>query len=154
MKTIKTILLLIFINLSAYAQYDDYLSISVYSSVDVKHESVGLELRGDFDTWYIAMRGERFTNKSELLKNWGFTVGKIWRESYFTFLVGAGAGIMVVDNENKPLFCAESEIDYHVTNRFFIGVRCGYVRYMDSPNIQTPITKKLLRGFIKIGYNI
>ena len=141
------LIILISISLESFAQYD--ISFSAYSSLEF---SKGIELRGEFEDWYIAFQAENFIKDEDYFFNWGGSVGMLKRTYNFDYTGGIRVGFMVIDGESKPLFGLESEIDYKINESVFIGVRATYDKYFDSPNVETPTSKQMLRGFVKIGY--
>ena len=147
MKTIKTLILILGFCYGANAQYNT--SFSAYSDLNF---SKGVEIRGEFEDWYIGFQAENYIQDKEYFFNWGFSVGVLKQYENFDMLGGGRVGFITVNNTKKPLFGIETEIDYKISDNFFIGVRGSYDMYFDSPNIETPTSKKVLRGFIKAGY--
>jgi hypothetical protein len=153
MKTIKTTIILILISsiLTSYSQTTT--SFSAYSSFDF---SQGVELRGEFERdWYISMQVERFYHKEAYNINWGFSVGVLREISRsVTFLGGGRVGmISIQDNGQKPSFGLEAELDYMLSEVFYVGLRGSADVYFNTINdSEPPNTEKLIRGFIKIGF--
>jgi len=160
MKGIKTILLIICISWGTYAQmynrsyYGDmsYLSISIFTSMQLKRQSIGLQLKGDFDTWYAAFNFERLKHDNDMLYSTGFSAGKLWGKEQRKYFLGARANIIKINGENKPSFGLEAEINQFINKNIFIGLGITSEIYWNSPDIQTPVSKQITKGFIKIGY--
>lgn len=152
MKTLKLIIILLFVNLySANAQRSiDYnYTISFYSSLQF---SKGIELRGEFNNWYMSFQSENFLKDQQYFFNWGSAVGLMKQTHNFNYFGGLRVGFMHVEDGKKPLFGLETEIDYNINESVYIGIRGTYDQYFDSPNIETPTSKEMLRAFVKIGY--
>ena len=147
MKKITTTLILL-ISLFSYSQNYN-TSASFYSSTDF---SRGFEYRGEWNKMYIALQGESFINKDHNFINWGFAIGGVKRYENFDLLGGARVGFIITEKGSKPSFGLETELDYKINEDVFIGVRCAYDIYYDSVTNKVPVSKNLLRGFLKIGY--
>ncbi len=162
MKGIKTILLIMCISWGTYAQmYNrsyygdmDYLSISINTSSQLKHQNIGIQLKGDFDTWYAAFNLERLKHDNNTLYQYGFSVGKLWKETQRKYFLGARANIIKIDVYNKPSFGLEAEANQYITHNLFIGLGLTSDIYWNSPNIQTPTSKQITRLNIKIGIDL
>ena len=160
MRGIKTIIIIMCISWGTYAQmynqpyYGDmsYLSVSTFTSVQLKHESIGIQLKGDFESWYAAFNFERLRHDGDVLSQYGFSVGKLWDRKQRKYFLGARANIIKIEGENKPSFGAETEVNQFITDKIFIGIGATADIYWNSPNIQTPTSKEIIRGFLKIGY--
>lgn len=146
MRGIKTLAIIMLVTWGSYAQSD--IKFSVYSSLDF---SKGFEIRGDFEDWYMAFQLESFLKNKETFLNWGGSIGIIKEVNSFDYLGGIRAGFMIVDKQSKPSFGLEAEVDYNINENVFIGLRCAYDACLHSPDVETPTSKKMLRGFIKIG---
>lgn len=160
MKKLLSILLLLSLNCysqmynNKYYNKENYLSIVLNTSVQLKQQSVGLQIRGDFTTWYASIHFEKLKHDNDHLIKTGFSIGKIWSDNNFYYLSGIRFNTIRIDNYLKPSFGLESEINKYITNDIFIGAGVDYNIYWNSPNYYTEVRKYIFRGLIKIGVNI
>ncbi len=146
----KIITLILILSLNHLVQSQEYnTSVSAYTSTNY---TKGFEIRGEFENWYIGFNAENFLKDKEFYFGWGFSVGAFKEYNDFTFFGGAKVGFMRVNNNSKPLFGLETEIDYNISENFFIGLRGSVDIYFDSPSVEEPKTITLIRPFIKLGY--
>ncbi|QQV91485.1 hypothetical protein M1M25_gp051 [Tenacibaculum phage Gundel_1] len=148
MRGLKILLVIMCISWGANAQQTTY-DFSVSSSTNF---SKGAELRGNFKTWYIAFQLEHFLKDKDFLLNWGAAIGIMKNYNDFTFTGGVRFGFIIKNGYTKPSKGLETEIDYNVTDTMFFGVRGAYDVYHDSPDINTPTSKDMIRAFVKVGF--
>lgn len=149
-KLVVTLLILISSIVTSYSQTTT--SFSAYSSFEF---SQGFELRGEFERdWYVSMQVERFYHKEVYNINWGFSVGFLKELTRDVNLLGGGriGMISIQDRGQKPSFGVELELDYMLSEIFYVGLRGSADVYFDTKSDSEPVnTEKLVRGFIKIG---
>ena len=78
--TILTIIICAF-SWGTFAQYSGSgykYTVSFYSSLNF---SKGVEVRGEFETWYLAFQAENFIKEEKFFLNWGFGLGLL-KETY------------------------------------------------------------------------
>jgi len=150
--TILTIIICAF-SWGAFAQCTgsggDKYAVSFYTSLNF---SKGVEVRGEFETWYLAFQAENFIKEEKFFLNWGFGLGLLKETYQFQYSGGIRVGFIHIQGVKKPAFGLEAEIDYLINDAVFIGVRAAYDVYIDSPSVEQPNSESLARGFIKIGY--
>ncbi len=150
-RILTTLVLVIAFNVRGQISHlRDTYSVSLYSDYNL---SKGVELRGNFNSWYVAFQRERFTfnNKSHL--NWGGSVGvaKEWKHNISLFAGGRLGFVRVENTSLRPSYGIESEVNYYLSRCIFLGVRGSLDFYMDS-TIQEIGTQNYSRVFLKIGY--
>lgn len=147
------VMLLILISSVVTSYSQTTTSFSAYSSFDF---SQGVELRGEFERdWYVSMQVERFYHKEAYNINWGFSVGFLRELTRDVNLLGGGRlGMMSIqDAGQKPSFGLELELDYHISELLFVGLRSSADMYFNTKSdSEPPSSEKLFRGFIKIGF--
>lgn len=124
------------------------MSYSFYSAMNF---SRGVELRGEFEDWYISFQGENFIKKQKEFLNWGFAIGLIKYVGSFDVYGGIRVGFMKFEKRNSPSYGIEIETDYFVTEDVFIGLRYAHDSYANS-TLTNFKYDSLDRVFIKIGY--
>lgn len=133
----KKLIVVLLFTVSVYSQ-DYNTSLSFYSDNTF---SKGIELRGEFENWYLSLQGEYHKEKL----NWGFSLGNFNNFNKFTWFYGLKTGFI---NKN-PNFGAETELDYNLKN-FFIGFRLSYdvILPKEDSNYQK------IRPFLKVGFKL
>lgn len=146
MKKYIALIIMLLLSYIANAQYK-----TTFSGFTDFNFSKGVEIRGEFENWYLGFQAENLYIDREQSLNWGFSLGCYEDLNRFTWFYGVRVGFVVLDS-SKPSFGVETELDYNINDNVYIGVRGAYDLYLDSPNVQTPQSYELIRPFIKIGY--
>lgn len=145
MKTIKTTIVLILISFSVSAQYYDYAF-----SAEIDHQfNKNIEIRGEYENWYIGLYGENLRLEGEESFGYGFNLGMYNRYNDLFFFYGVKLGILDKGN-NKPLYGINTEINYMTSDVFFIGLKAEYSMYNNglyNENINTVSVPKIAIKF-------
>lgn len=132
---------------SAYSQRTQ-ISYSFYTALDF---SRGVEIRGEFEDWYLSFQLENFIENQVSFINWGGSIGMIKSTRDFDFIGGIRVGFMTFDGDQKPAYGIEIESDYKINDRVFIGLRFAHDSYANSTLTEYK-HDSLDRVFLKIGY--
>ncbi|QIG62289.1 hypothetical protein [Tenacibaculum phage JQ] len=149
-KLLLLALLLWGINTNAQRQRDR-VSFSFYTTLEL---SKGIEIRPEFEDWYMSMYAENFILNKIFHLNWGFAVGLMKKTNYLDYYGGIKLGFINYDRTQKPSYGIEGEIDFKINEDLFIGVRGTYDRYMNSDEYYNVQGIDYSRVFVKIGYKI
>lgn len=135
-----------FITWGSYSQKYDYK----YSIHLGSEYSKGLEIRGEFDNWYMAFYAESMILENKNVSIWGAELGLFNKINDVTILYGFNIGILRAE-ASKPLYGVNLGLDYNVNENFFIGLKLNYSGYLERSDNKEITTEKLFRPMIKIG---
>ena len=146
MKKYIALIIMLLLAYIANAQYKTTFS----GFTDFKF-SKGVEIRGEFENWYISFQAENFIIEKQYAFNWGFSVGSFENIDRFDIYYGLRVGFLILDG-SKPVYGIEIELDYNIKENVYIGLKCVYDLYLYADELDTPKSKSIIRPMLKIGY--